>query len=249
MKFTHDGRVALVTGGTGNIGTAICRHLTASGARVATCFRNLERAEKWLDLQKKDGFEICGIQADVSNYEDCTCLVQRVEEQLGQVQILVNNAGITRDTTLRKMTSAQWHEVVDINLNSMFNVTRHLVGAMCELGFGRIINISSINGQKGQRGQCNYTATKAGMHGFTMSLAQEVARKGVNVNTVSPGYIETEMVMQVPSSIRDTLLEQIPIGRFGTVDEIASLVDFLASNLSGFITGADFAINGGHHMG
>lgn len=249
MEFTHDGRVALVTGGTGDIGTAICRHLAASGARVATCFRNLERAEKWLDLQKKDGFEIYGIQADVSNYDDCTRLAAKIEEQLGQVQILVNNAGITRDATLRKMAAAQWHEVIDVNLNSMFNVTRHLVDPMCELGFGRIINISSINGQKGQRGQCNYAAAKAGMHGFTMSLAQEVARKGVSVNTVSPGYIETDMVMQVPESIRDTLVKQIPVGRFGTVDEIASLVDFLASNLSGFITGADFAINGGHHTG
>ena len=148
MQFTHDDRVALVTGGTGDIGTAVCRQLAASGARVATCFRNLERAEKWLAEQKQEGFNIHGVQADVSSYDDCVRLATEVTERLGQVQILVNNAGITRDATLRKMAPEKWHEVIDINLNSMFNVTRQLVDTMCEMGFGRILNISSINGPK-----------------------------------------------------------------------------------------------------
>ncbi len=249
MELQHDGKVALVTGGTGDIGTAICRRLAASGARVVTCFRNQERADQWLATQRSDGFEFHGIAADVSDFDDCASLADRIREQLGTVQILVNNAGVTRDNLLRNMSVTEWQEVININLNSMFNVTRHLLEDMCGLGFGRILNIASINGRKGQRGQCNYSASKAGMHGFTMALAQETARKGVTVNTVSPGYIETAMVLQVPEAVREKLIGEIPVGRLGTVDEVAALVNFLASGQSGFITGADLAINGGHHMG
>jgi len=247
MEIRHDNRVALVTGGTGALGTALCRQLADSGARVATCYRNAERAAAWLEQLRGDGYDVFGHQADVADYDACARLIEAIEAKLGSVELLVNNAGITRDVTLGKMEAAQWHQVIDTNLNSMFNVTRHLVAGMSRRGFGRIVNISSINGQKGQRGQCNYSAAKAGMHGFTMALAQEVAGKGVTVNTVSPGYLETEMVMQVPEPVREKIIAQIPVRRFGKVEEIASLVDFLVSDKSGFITGANFAANGGHH--
>ena len=171
-----------------------------------------------------------------------------VEKELGPVDILVNNAGITMDTTLRKMSWEQWNTVLNTNLDSVFNMSRQVVQGMMDRGYGRIINISSINGQKGQIGQCNYSAAKAGMHGFTMALAQEVARKGVTVNTLSPGYIATEMVMAVPEDIRKQIIAQIPVGRLGTVEEVAASVDFLCSPEAGFITGADIAANGGQHM-
>ena len=243
-----EGKVALVTGGTGGIGAAICAQLAASGAKVATNYRNKEKAEAWQQGMKDKGLDIAIYQVDVTDFDGCKSMVEQIEADLGPIDILVNNAGITKDTTLKKMTKDKWDAVIDINLNGMFNVTQPLVESMSNRGWGRIINISSINGQKGQIGQTNYTASKAAMHGFTMSLAQEVARKGVTVNTVSPGYIATDMVMAVPEEIREKIIAQIPVGRLGTSEEIAELIDFIASDSAGFITGANFAINGGQHM-
>ena len=241
-------KVALVTGGTGGIGAAICLKLADSGARVATNYRNEEKARNWQESVKAKGYDIKIYQADVSDTEACAELVKKIQQDLGPVDILVNNAGVTKDGTFRKMTKDQWDTVIQINLNSLYNVTRPVIEGMTERGWGRIINISSINGQKGQLGQTNYAASKAGMHGFTMSLAQEVARKGVTVNTVSPGYIATEMVMAVPEDIRNKIIAGIPVGRLGTAEEVAAMVDFLASEEAGFTTGADFSMNGGQHM-
>ena len=243
-----NGKVALVTGGTGGIGAAICLVLAAAGANVATNYRNQEKAEKWQADVKAKGFDIKIYQADVSDYDACEEMAGKVVSDLGPIDILINNAGITKDGMFKKMTRDKWDAVMKINLDSLFNVTRHVVESMSERGWGRIINISSINGQKGQIGQTNYTTSKAAMHGFTMSLAQEVARKGVTVNTVSPGYIATEMVMAVPEDIRKQVIANIPVNRLGTSEEVAALVNFLCSNEAGFTTGADFAMNGGQHM-
>lgn len=241
-------KAALVTGGTSGIGAAICLRLAASGAKVATCYRNEEKAKKWQAEAREQGHDIKIYHADVSSFDDCAEMVKNITADLGPVDILVNNAGITKDVTFRKMTREQWDTVMKINLDSLYNVTKQVVEGMMERGWGRIINISSINGQKGQLGQTNYAASKAGMHGFTMALAQEVARKGVTVNTVSPGYIATEMVMAVPEEIRKQIIAGIPVGRLGTSEEIAALVDFLVSDEAGFTTGADFSMNGGQHM-
>ena len=241
-------KVAFVTGGTGGIGAAICLKLADSGARVATNYRNEEKARKWHEEVRAQGYDINIYHADVTDFDACAEVVKKIEADLGPVDILVNNAGITKDVTLRKMTKEQWDAVLAINLDGMFNVTRQVVEGMTERGWGRIINISSINGQKGQIGQTNYTTSKAGMHGFTMSLAQEVARKGVTVNTVSPGYIATDMVMAVPEEIRNKIIAGIPVGRLGTAEEVAALVDFIASDEAGFTTGANFSMNGGQHM-
>lgn len=243
-----EGKVALVTGGTGGIGASICLKLAAEGAKVATNYRNKEKAEAWQKECKDKGFDIAIYQVDVTDYEGCQKMIEQIEKDLGPIDILVNNAGITKDTTLRKMTREKWDAVMDINLNGLFNVTQPLIEGMTNRGWGRIVNIASVNGQKGQIGQTNYTATKAGMHGFTMSLAQEVARKGVTVNTVSPGYIATEMVMAVPEDIREKIVAQIPVGRLGTSEEVAELVNYLVSENAGFTTGANFAMNGGQHM-
>jgi acetoacetyl-CoA reductase len=247
MKTNHQGRIALVTGGTRGIGAAICKQLADSGARVATNYRNEEAAQKWLSETKPQGYEFKAYRVDVSDFEGCGKMVAQIEKELGPISILVNNAGITWDATLRKMTKEQWDTVLRINLDSVFNVTRQMIQGMMDRGFGRIINLSSINGQKGQIGQSNYAASKAGMHGFTMSLAQEVARKGITVNTVAPGYIATDMVMAVSEDVRKQIIAQIPVGRLGTAEEVAYLVDFLVSDYAGFITGADFALNGGQH--
>lgn len=243
-----EGRVALVTGGTGGIGTAICRRLADSGCRVATNYRNEEKTKKWREALQAEGYEIATYKADVSRYEDCKAMAARIEQEIGPIDILVNNAGITRDATFRKMTPEQWQAVMSSNLDSVFNVTHPVIDRMLERGWGRIINISSINGQKGQFGQANYSAAKAGMHGFTMALAQEVARKGVTVNTISPGYIATDMVMSVAEEIRDKIIAQIPVGRLGKPEEIAYCVEFLASEEAAFITGADLSVNGGQYM-
>lgn len=243
-----EGKVALVTGGTGGIGAAICEKLAAQGAKVATNYRNQEKAEAWQKEMKDKGFDIAIYQVDVTDNEGCQNMIKQIEADLGPVDILVNNAGITKDTTLRKMTKEKWDAVIDINVNGMFNVTQPVIESMTNRGWGRIINISSVNGQKGQLGQTNYTTSKAGMHGFTMSLAQEVARKGVTVNTISPGYIATDMVMAVPEEIREKIIAQIPVGRLGTAEEVAEMVNFLASDAAGFTTGANFAMNGGQHM-
>ncbi len=241
-------KVALVTGGTGGIGAAICIDLAKRGAKVATNYRNKEKAEEWQKEVKAQGYDIAIYQVDVTDTEGCQEMIKQIEADLGPVDILVNNAGITKDTTLKKMTREKWDDVININLNGMFNVTQPVVEGMTDRGWGRIVNIASVNGQKGQIGQTNYTTTKAGMHGFTMSLAQEVARKGVTVNTVSPGYIATEMVMAVPEEIREKIIAQIPAGRLGNVEEVAAMVSFLCSEEAGFTTGANFAMNGGQHM-
>ncbi|MCG3202793.1 MAG: Acetoacetyl-CoA reductase [Gammaproteobacteria bacterium] len=246
MKTSLKDKVAIVTGGTGAIGTAICRQLSDSGARVATNYRSDQKLKHWQEQNKGQSF--FAHKCDVTDFNACKDFVAAVEKELGPVDILVNNAGITMDTTLRKMTWEQWNTVLNTNLDSVFNMSRQVVQGMTDRGFGRIINISSINGQKGQIGQCNYSAAKAGMHGFTMALAQEVARKGVTVNTLSPGYIATEMVMAVPEDIRKQIIAQIPVGRLGTVEDVAFVVDFLAAPEAGFITGADIAANGGQHM-
>ena len=242
------GKVALVTGGTGGIGAAICLRLADSGARVATNYRNEEKARKWQGEVRAQGYDIKIYHADVSDFNACTNLVKIISTDLGPVDILVNNAGITKDASFRKMTKEQWDAVMNINIDGLFNVTKQVVDGMMERGWGRIINISSINGQKGQFGQTNYATAKAGMYGFSKSLALEVAKKGITVNTVSPGYIATAMVMAVKEEIRNKIIEQIPVGRLGTPEEIATAVSYLASDDARYITGANLAINGGLHM-
>lgn len=242
------GKVALVTGGTGGIGAAICKGLAEAGAKVATNGRNMEKAAAWQAQAKADGYEVAVYQADVTDYDACVDLVAKVEADLGPIDILVNNAGVTKDGTFRKMSKDQWDTVMNINLDSLFNVTRQVVEGMTNRGFGRVINISSVNGQKGQLGQTNYSAAKAGMHGFTMALAQEVARKGVTVNTISPGYVATEMVMAIPEEVLNKIISGIPVNRLGKPEEIAALAVYVSSEESGFMTGADLSINGGIHM-
>ncbi len=242
-------RVALVTGGTGGIGTAICRHLASLGHKVATNYRNEERTRAWQEAQRKDGFDFTVVKGDVADPASAEAMVREVENTLGRVEILVNNAGITRDTTFHKMSAQQWQEVINTNLGSCFNVTRPVIEGMREGKWGRIVQISSINGQKGQYGQANYAAAKAGMHGFTISLAQENARFGITVNTVSPGYVGTDMVMAVPEDVRAKIVAQIPLGRLGEPDEIAYAVGFFTAEEARWITGANLAINGGQYMG
>jgi acetoacetyl-CoA reductase len=232
----------------GGIGTAICKALADSGHIVATTYSKPGKDQAWLADMKGQGYDFHAFQCDVSDFDSCQQAVAAITEQLGPVDVLVNNAGITRDASFRKLGKADWDAVISTNLDSVFNVCKPVVESMLERGFGRVINISSINGQKGQFGQTNYSAAKAGMHGFTMALAQEVARKGVTVNTISPGYIGTDMVMAVPEDVRNKIIAQIPVGRLGQPEEIAGLVNYLASDLAGFMTGADFAINGGQHM-
>ena len=241
---------ALVTGGLGGIGTAISRHLMEQGYTVLPTYsRNGPRLENWLKKQKEDGYEgFHPYSCDVTKWESCAQLKETIEKDLGGVDIVVNNAGITRDSVFKKMTPQMWDEVILTNLSSVFYVTRQFVDGMVERGFGRVINISSVNGQKGQFGQTNYSAAKAGIHGFTKALAQEVVKKGVTVNTVSPGYIGTEMVLAIAEEVQDKIRAQIPVGRFGEPAEIARIVGFLAADDAGFITGANISANGGQHM-
>ncbi|MGN6112065.1 MAG: acetoacetyl-CoA reductase [Luteimonas sp.] len=242
-------RVALVTGGTGGIGTAICRRLADMGHKVATNYRNEEKARAWQQRMRDDGYDIAIVAGDVSSPADAAALVRGVEETLGPVDILVNNAGITRDTTFHKMSHDQWSEVINTNLNSVYNMTRPVIEGMRDRKWGRVIQIASINGQKGQYGQANYAAAKAGMHGFTISLAQENAKFGITVNTVSPGYIGTDMVMAVPEEVRNKIVAQIPTGRLGTPEEIAYAVAFFIPDEAAWITGANLSANGGQYMG
>ncbi len=242
------GRVALVTGGTGGIGTAVCKRLADSGAAVVATYRDEEKAERWRQARQVEGYQLALAKVDVSSFDSCQLMAESIQEEVGPVDILVNNAGITRDTAFRKMTKEQWDCVLSSNLDSLFNVTRNVIQGMTDRGYGRVINISSINGEKGQFGQVNYSAAKAGIHGFTMALAQEVARKGVTVNTVSPGYIATEMVAAVPEDIRKKIVAEIPIGRMGTPEEVAFVVEFLASDEAALFTGANLSCNGGQHM-
>ena len=242
-------RVALVTGGTGGIGTAICKKLADMGHKVATNYRNEEKAKAWQDKMKAEGYDFTLVKGDVGTPEEAAAMVKQVEEKLGPVEILVNNAGITRDGTFHKMSADQWGDVINTNLNSVFNVTRPVIDGMRERKWGRIIQISSINGLKGQYGQANYAAAKAGMHGFTISLARENAKLGITVNTVSPGYVATDMVMAVPEEVRAKIAADIPTGRLGKPEEIAYAVAFLVAEEAEWITGSNLDINGGHHMG
>jgi len=241
-------RVTLVTGGTGCIGTAICRKLAQQGHIVATTYRNAEKARKWKEEMAAEGLTFHTYECDAADFDSSVKMVKAVAADLGPIQILVNNAGITRDTTVRKMTSDQWRDVISNNLDSVFNVTRPVLDFMLDSGYGRIVNISSINGQKGQFGQANYAAAKAGMHGFTKALAQEVAKKSITVNTISPGYIDTDMIQGVPENIRMGILSHIPVGRFGTPEDVANAVGFLTGQDAAFITGANLSVNGGHFM-
>ncbi|HEX7815708.1 acetoacetyl-CoA reductase [Dyella sp.] len=242
-------RTALVTGGTGGIGTAIIRYLARQGHRVATNYRDQSKADAWQKKMSDEGIEVLLVPGDVSDPASSQSMVEAINSKLGPVDILVNNAGITRDTTFHKMTYEQWNDVVNTNLNACFNVTRPVIDNMRNKRWGRIVQISSINGQKGQYGQANYAAAKAGMHGFTISLAQENARFGITVNTVSPGYVATDMVMAVPEEVREKIVAQIPVGRLGKPEEIAHAVAFFTGDDASWITGANLAINGGHYMG
>lgn len=242
-------RIALVTGGMGGIGTAICKALAESGHTVITTYSKPGKEQAWLADMKGMGFDdVHAYQCDVTDTAACAAMLAKAQAEVGAVDVLVNNAGITRDGTFKKQTKDDWDAVIKTNLDSLFNMVKPVLDGMVERGFGRIINISSINGQKGQFGQTNYSAAKAGMHGFTMALAQEVARKGVTVNTISPGYIATDMVMAVPEEVRNKIIANIPVGRLGKPEEIAGLINYLASDVSGFMTGANLAINGGQHM-
>lgn len=243
------GKTALVTGGTGGIGNAICIRLSEAGCKVVTTYRNREKAQQWQQENAASGRDFAIVACDVGDYASCQSMAAEIQADHGQIDIVVNNAGLTRDKVFLKMTPDMWSDVIRTDLDSVFNVTHQFVPGMVERGHGRIINISSINGQKGMFGQTNYAAAKAGMHGFTMSLAQETARKGLTVNTISPGYIATDMVMAVPEEIRDKIIAQIPVQRLGKPEEIAATVAFLCSDDAAFITGANIAVNGGQFMG
>jgi len=242
-------KVAYVTGGMGGIGTAICQRLAKDGFTViAGCGPSRDHA-KWLDEQKALGYRFHASVGNVADWESTVQAFGRAKQEHGPIDVLVNNAGITRDRMFLKMTPEDWHAVIDTNLNSMFNVTKQVVPDMVEKGWGRIIQISSVNGEKGQAGQTNYSAAKAGMHGFTMALAQELAAKGVTVNTVSPGYIGTDMVRAIKPEVLEKIVATIPVKRLGTPEEIGAIVAWLSGPDSGFTTGADFSCNGGLHMG
>jgi acetoacetyl-CoA reductase len=243
-------RVALVTGGMGGLGEAICIKLAGLGYKVITTHSpGNKSAAEWLDAMNKMGYGFRAYPCDVTDWDSCVACVAQVVAEAGPIDVLVNNAGITRDMTFRKMDKAAWDAVIRTNLDSVFNMSKQVCDGMVDRGWGRIINISSVNGQKGAFGQTNYSAAKAGMHGFTKALALEVAKKGVTVNTISPGYIGTKMVMAIPQDVLDTkIIPQIPLGRLGKPEEIAGLVAYLSSDEAAFVTGANIAINGGQHM-
>ena len=234
----------------GGLGEAICFKLAALGYTVVTtCSPGNTKAQEWLQAMKQQGFNFHAYACDVTDWESCQACTTKVTEDLGPVDVLVNNAGITRDMTFKKMDKSNWDAVMRANLDSCFNMTKQVCDGMMDRGWGRVINISSVNGQKGAFGQTNYSAAKAGMHGFTKALALEVARKGVTVNTISPGYIGTRMVMAIPKEVLDSkIIPQIPMGRLGKPEEVAGLVAYLASEEAAFVTGANIAINGGQHM-
>ena len=243
-------RIAYVTGGMGGIGTAICRRLAKGGYTViAGCGPGSERKERWLREMRSEGLNIHASEGNVSDWDSTKRAFEIARDEVGPIDILVNNAGITRDTTFQRMTNEQWHAVIETNLNSLFHVTKQVIDGMLERGWGRIINISSVNGQRGQYGQTNYSTAKAGIHGFTMALAQEVAARGVTVNTVSPGYIGTDMVRAIKPERLEKIVSGIPVKRLGEPEEIGSIVAWLVSDEAAFATGADFSLNGGLHMG
>ena len=242
-------RIAFVSGGMGGIGTAICRRLGAAGHTVvAGCLPGYDRKAEWLDAMRREGFRVHAAEGDVANFESCAEMFYHVRSVVGPVDILVNNAGITRDAVFKRMTEQDWMAVINTNLNSVFNVTRQVIDGMVERGWGRIVNISSVNAIKGQFGQTNYSAAKAGMAGFSKALAQEVVRKGVTVNTISPGYVETDLVRAIRADVRQQIIDSIPMGRLAKPEEIAAVVAFLVSEEAGYITGANISVNGGMHM-
>ena len=242
-------RVALITGGMGGLGSAICKALAQSGFTVvANCLPGFPQKEEWLARTKMEGFDFHTAEGDVADFDSSMTMIRKVEAEIGPVDVLVNNAGITRDGMFRKMDKGQWDAVLSTNLDSVFNVTNQVLEAMAERGWGRVINISSVNGIKGQFGQANYSAAKAGILGFTKAIALEVAKKGVTVNAIAPGYIGTDMVMAIKQEIRDSIVATVPVGRLGKPEEIGGLCAYLASDLAGYITGATLNINGGLHM-
>lgn len=243
-------RIALVTGGMGGLGEAICIKMAALDYQVVTTHSpGNGKAEEWLAAMKSQGLDFRAYACDVADHDSAQACVARIEQEIGPIDVLVNNAGIARDMTFKKMDKTNWDAVIRTNLDSIFNMTKPVCDGMVERGWGRIINISSVNGQKGAFGQTNYSAAKAGVHGFTKALALEVARRGVTVNTISPGYIGTKMVKAIPQAILDSkIVPQIPVGRLGKPEEVAGLVAYLASDEAAFLTGANIAINGGQHM-
>lgn len=243
-------RIALVTGGMGGLGEAICIKLASMGYQVITTYSpGNTKANEWLAAMEQQGYNFRAYPCDVADYDSAQQCIAQIEKEVGAIDVLVNNAGITRDMTFKKMDKTNWDAVMHANLDSIFNMTKPVCDGMVERGWGRIINISSVNGQKGAFGQTNYAAAKAGMHGFTKALALEVARKGVTVNTISPGYIGTKMVMAIPQEVLDSkIIPQIPMGRLGKPEEVAALVAYLAADDAAFVTGANIAINGGQHM-
>ena len=242
-------KVAYITGGMGGIGTAICQRMHKEGYNVIAGCGPTRDFAKWLGEQKEQGYDFHASVGNVGAWDSTVDAFAKCKSQLGTIDVLVNNAGITRDRMFLKMSREDWDAVIETNLNSMFNVTKQVVGDMVEKGWGRIINISSVNGEKGQAGQTNYSAAKAGMHGFTMALAQELAGKGVTVNTVSPGYIGTDMVKAIREDVLGKIVATIPVKRLGKPEEIASIIAWLASEDGSYSTGADFSVNGGLHMG
>jgi acetoacetyl-CoA reductase len=242
-------RVAFVSGGMGGIGTAICARLAADGHTVvAGCLPSYEKKAEWLAAMRSEGYRVHAAEGDVSDFGSCAEMFYHVKSVIGPVEILVNNAGITRDSIFKRMTEQDWMAVINTNLNSVFNVTRQVIDGMTERGWGRIVNISSVNAIKGQFGQTNYSAAKAGMAGFAKALAQEVVKKGVTVNTVSPGYVETDLVRAIRPEIREQIVASIPMGRLAKPEEVAAVVAFLVSEDAGYITGANISVNGGMHM-
>ena len=242
--------VAVITGGMGGLGDSISTKMLAAGYQVVvTHSPGNTKAKEWISEHKASGREFSAYPVDVADFDSCKECVARIAKEVGPVDILVNNAGITRDTTFKKMSKDDWDLVIRTNLDSVFNMTKQVMDGMVDRGWGRVVNVSSVNGSKGAFGQTNYSAAKAGMHGFTKALALEVARKGVTVNTISPGYIGTKMVMAIPKEVLDTkILPQIPLGRLGKPEEIAGLIIYLCSDEAAFVTGANIAINGGQHM-
>ncbi len=243
-------RIALVTGGMGGLGEAICVKLAKLGDTVVTTYSpGNTRVQEWLKTMQSSGYHFFAYECDVTDWDSCQRCVEKVQKEIGPVDVLVNNAGITRDMTFKKMDKINWDAVMCANLSSVFHMTKQVCDGMVERSWGRIVNISSVNGQKGAFGQTNYSAAKAGMHGFTKALALEVARKGITVNTISPGYIGTKMVTAIPKDVLDSkIIPQIPMGRLGKPEEVAGLVAYLASEEAAFVTGANIAINGGQHM-
>ncbi|MCU5783737.1 acetoacetyl-CoA reductase [Alcanivorax balearicus MACL04] len=245
-------RLAVVTGATGGLGVAMCQALCDQGRTVVGTYypdpQQEQQARQWQESMEQQGYSVHVRPLDVTDYEACVAFAASVEAELGPIDVLVNNAGITRDAPIKRMEPHFWQDVINTNLTSMYNLCRAVFDGMCQRGFGRIVNISSLNGEKGQFGQCNYAAAKAGVYGFTRSIAQEGARKGVTVNAVSPGYIDTPMVRQVPENILEGIIAGIPVGRLGQPDDIARAVAFLAADEAGFITGTNLSVNGGQYM-